>query len=96
MRLCLLLIDKARPKNKTYICRCDERLKTKPEESTLLGYTGFLVELEHFKIKTTLIDEMFASVMGEYVCVGVMKDYNLTLRNLRVSHTLKLLFIMNE
>ncbi len=32
-----------------------------------LVYTGFLVELEHLKIKTTLIDEMFASVMGEYV-----------------------------
>jgi hypothetical protein len=25
------------------------------------------VELEHLKIKTTLIDEMFASLMGEYV-----------------------------
>jgi hypothetical protein len=50
-----------------YECRCDERLKTKVEESTCLTYTGFLVELEHLKIKTTLIDEMFASVMGEYV-----------------------------
>ena len=50
-------------------CRCDERLKTKTEESTLLGYrdTGFLEELEHLQIKTRLIDEMFASVMGEYV-----------------------------
>jgi hypothetical protein len=28
-----------------------------------------LVELEHLKIKTTLIDEMFASVKGEYVSV---------------------------
>jgi hypothetical protein len=26
-----------------------------------LTYTGLLVELEHLKIKTTLIDEMFAS-----------------------------------
>jgi len=50
-----------------YECRCDERLKTKAEESTRLTYTGFLVELEHLKIETTLIDEMFASVMGEYV-----------------------------
>ena len=25
----------------TYDCRCDERLKTKPEDSTLLTYTGF-------------------------------------------------------
>ncbi len=50
-----------------YECRCDERLKTKDEESTRHSYTGLLVELEHLKIKTTLIDEMFASVMGEYV-----------------------------
>ncbi len=46
-------------------CRCDERLKTKDEESTRLTYTGFLGELEHLlKIKTRLIDEMFQSVMG--------------------------------
>ncbi len=50
-----------------YECRCDERLKTKSEKSTRLGYTGFLGELEHRKIKTRLIDEMFPSVMGEYV-----------------------------
>jgi hypothetical protein len=50
-----------------YECRCDERLKTKSEKSTRLGYTGLLVELEHLRIKTRLIDEMFASVMGEYV-----------------------------
>jgi hypothetical protein len=50
-----------------YECRCDERLKTKDEESTLLVYTGLLGELEHLKIETRLIDEMFASVMGEYV-----------------------------
>ena len=30
-------------------------------------YTGFLGELEHLKIETRLIDEMFSSVMGEYV-----------------------------
>ena len=47
--------------------RCDERLKTKSEESTLLGYTGLFGELEHLKIETRLIDEMFVSVMGEYV-----------------------------
>ncbi len=44
-----------------------ERLKTKSEESTVLTYTALLEELEHLKIKTRLIDEMFASVMGEYV-----------------------------
>jgi hypothetical protein len=48
-------------------CRCDERLKTKGEESTRLGYTGSLGELEHLKIKTRLIDERFPCVMGEYV-----------------------------
>ncbi len=50
-----------------YECRYDERLKTKTEKSTRLTYTGFLGELEHLKIKTRLIDEMFPSVMGEYV-----------------------------
>jgi hypothetical protein len=65
---CSLLIDKARAKDKLiYECRCDERLKTKAEESTRLTYTGLIVELEHLKIKTTLIVEMFPSVMGEYV-----------------------------
>jgi hypothetical protein len=49
-----------------YECRCDERLKTKAEESTRLSYTGLLGELEHLKIKTRSIDEMFPSVMGEY------------------------------
>ena len=47
--------------------RYDERLKDKVEESTCLTYTGLLVELEHLQIETTLIDEMLASVMGEYV-----------------------------
>ena len=32
-----------------------------------VSYTGLVVELEHLKIETTLIDEMFATVMGEYV-----------------------------
>ncbi len=50
-----------------YNCRSDERLKTKSEKSTLLSYDGLLGELEHLKLKTRLIDEMFVSVMGEYV-----------------------------
>ena len=50
-----------------YECRCDERLRTKPEESTCLTYTVLLGELEYLKIETRLIDEMFASVMGEYM-----------------------------
>ena len=41
-------------------------LKSKVEEYTRLGYTGLIEELEHLKIETRLIDEMFASVMGEY------------------------------
>ena len=40
-----------------YECRCDERLKTKAEESTRLVYTGLVVELEHLNIETRLIDE---------------------------------------
>jgi hypothetical protein len=35
-------------------CRCDERLKTKDEKSTLLGYIGCFGKLEHLKIKTRL------------------------------------------
>ncbi len=50
-----------------YACRCDERLKTKAEESTHLVYTGLIGKLEHLKIKTRLIDEKFASVKGESV-----------------------------
>ena len=48
-----------------YEYRCDERLKTKIEESTLLTDTGLVVELEHLKTKTRLIDKKFASVRGE-------------------------------
>jgi hypothetical protein len=57
-----------------YRCRCNERLKTKAEESTLLAYTGLLGELEHLKIETRSIDEMFPSVMGEYVCLFIMNQ----------------------
>ena len=48
-------------------CRCDERLKTKDEESTHLSDTVLIGELEHLKIKTRLIDEKFVSVMVECV-----------------------------
>jgi hypothetical protein len=50
-------------------CRCDERLKVKDERSTFLTYTVFHGGLEHLKVETRLIDEMFASVMGECVIV---------------------------
>ncbi len=48
-----------------YECRCDERLKAKTEGSTRLTDTGLRGGLEHLKIETRLIDERFASVMGE-------------------------------
>ena len=48
-----------------YECRCDERLQTKTEEFKLLTYTGLVLEMEHLKIETRLIDEKFTSVMGE-------------------------------
>jgi len=48
-------------------CRCYERLQTKTKEFTRLTYTGLVVELEHLKIETRLIDEMCANAMGEYV-----------------------------
>jgi hypothetical protein len=50
-----------------YDCRCDERLEPKNDESTCLGYTVLLEELEYLKIETRLIDEKFTSVMGECV-----------------------------
>ena len=50
-----------------YECRCDERLQTKTTRITRLSYTGLVVELEHLKIETRLIDEKFANAMGEYV-----------------------------
>ncbi len=44
-------------------------LKTEVEEFTCLlyTYTGLFGELEHLKINSRLIVEMFPSVMGEYV-----------------------------
>jgi hypothetical protein len=46
-------------------CRCYEKLQTKTMEFTRLTYTGLVVEMEHLKIETRLIVEMFANVMGE-------------------------------
>ncbi len=68
----IFLYDKSiKPETKTRpinVCRCDERLKTKTEESTHHTYTGLNGEVEHLKIKTRLINEKFASVMGEHLC----------------------------
>ena len=50
-----------------YECRCYERLQSKTKEFTRLAYTGLVVELEHLKIETRLIDEKFANELGEYV-----------------------------
>ena len=52
-----------------YEFRCNERLQTKTKEFTCLVYTGLVVELEHLKIETRLIDEKFPNTMGEYVCL---------------------------
>jgi hypothetical protein len=49
-----------------YECRCDERLKTKTEKSTRLGYTGLLGELEHLKIKTRLITVVLGRVFPTF------------------------------
>jgi hypothetical protein len=46
---------------------CDERLQTKSKEFTLLPYTGLVLELEHLKIETRLINESFANAMGDFV-----------------------------
>jgi hypothetical protein len=61
----LLWINEAKVKDKTYVyeCRCNGRLQTK--RFTRLAHTGFVVELEHLKIKTRLTNEKFASVKGE-------------------------------
>ena len=53
---------KRRPINE---CRCDERLKAKSKGSTRLAYTGLHGGLEHLEIETRVIDERFASVVGE-------------------------------
>jgi hypothetical protein len=66
--LMFIITDQARARRKECRrCRCYERRRAKAEESTRLAYTGLLGELENLKIETRLIDEMFASVMGEYV-----------------------------
>jgi hypothetical protein len=46
-------------------CRCYERLQPNTKEFTRLAYTELVLELEHLKIETSLITEMFANVMGE-------------------------------
>jgi hypothetical protein len=74
-------IKRERKTRPIYDRRCDERLEPKDDESTCLTYTGFLVELEYLKIETRLIDEKFASVMGE--CDLDMMDTSSKLRVIR-------------
>ncbi len=63
---CLLWMNKAKAKDKIYMgCRCYERLQPNTKEFTRLTYTELVLELEHLKIETRLITEMFANVMGE-------------------------------
>ncbi len=62
------MIKRALNRRHIYECRCDERLKAKSEGSTRLPWTGLRGGLrEHLKIETRLIDERFASVIGECV-----------------------------
>ncbi len=64
-----------------YEYRCDERLKTKNEESTRLPDTGLVVELEHLKTKTRLIDEKFVSVRENPIkSIGVPSGLRLITR----------------
>ena len=68
--MCVVYYESIKRELKTepiYKCRCDERLKTRVEESTRLAFTQLVGELEHLKTETRLIDEMFASEMGECV-----------------------------
>ncbi len=46
-------------------CRCYERLQPNTKEFTCLTYTELVLEMEHLKIETRLITEMFVNVMGE-------------------------------
>ena len=66
---CLLLRDKTRVLIEDLYLSVgvmkDEKDKT--EGSARLTYTGLRGGLEHLKIETRLIDERFASVMGECV-----------------------------
>jgi hypothetical protein len=59
-------MNKAKPKDKIYMgCRCYERLQPNTKEFTRLTYTELVLELEHLKIETRIITEMFANVKGE-------------------------------
>ena len=53
----------------TFLQEHTGREQTKTKEITRLAYTGLVVELEHVKIETRLIDATFANAntIGEYV-----------------------------
>jgi hypothetical protein len=67
------------PHTTSWECRYDERQKAKPEGSTRFVYTGLIGGLEHLKIETRLIDERFASVMGECDCEVIDSPSRLSL-----------------
>ena len=67
--VCYETIKRELNKRLIYECRCDERLKPKAERSTRLAYTVMRGGLGHLRIETRLIDERFASAMGERVIV---------------------------
>jgi hypothetical protein len=63
-------MNKAKTEDKIYMgCRCYERLQLNTKEFTRLAYTELVLELEHLKIETRLITEMFVNVMNREVHV---------------------------
>jgi hypothetical protein len=52
-----------------YECRCDERLKTKNEESTRLRYTGLLRALEHLTWNKDEVNRREVCECDGWVCV---------------------------
>ncbi len=72
VKLVLLLIDKTRVTDKTY--KWVSVRETKSEESTRLGYTELIGELEHLKIKMRLI------MMGGKTVYHISRKWDVKIR----------------
>ena len=91
---CLLLSDKVRVKQKTYISMSVWwKTKGKSDRSTRLTHTGWLGGLEHLKIKTRLTDERFPSVM---VSVRSRSYRSFKLSRTTALRTVKVLVVLLE
>jgi len=66
-------------------CLCDERLKTKAEESTRLAYTGFHLKICFFEIDKARAKDKTSHSIYECRCDERLKTKG---RNLHASHTL--------